>query len=134
MLSWLLDEPGSEAVREALAGAELVVASDLTLVECERALIRASVLGEMAEADAADRRGVLRHAAAHWVLLRVDDEIAERAKRPLPGEPIRTLDALHLASLLVGRTAVPGLALVSLDRRIRGSAAELGVEVWPPDS
>jgi len=133
-LSWLLDEPDAKAVRDCLAAAELVVASDLTLIECERALIRASLLGEMAEADAADRRGALRHAAAHWVLLRVDDEIAERAKRPFPGEPIRTLDALHLASLLVGRTAVPGLTLASLDRRIRGGAAELGVEVWPPES
>lgn len=132
MLSWLLDEPDAEAVRVSLAEAELVVSSDLTLIECERALTRAAFLGEMAEADAADRRGALRQAVGHWALLRVDDEIAERAKRPFPGEPIRTLDALHLASLLAGRVAVPGLTLVSLDRRIRGSAAALGVEVWPP--
>ena len=44
MLSWLLGEPAGEEVRQALAGAERVIASDLTLVECERALLRAQAV------------------------------------------------------------------------------------------
>lgn len=55
----------------------------------------------------------------------------ERARRPFPGEPLRTLDALHIASALTARSAVPGLALLTLDNRVRGSAAELGFRIVP---
>jgi predicted nucleic acid-binding protein len=108
-----------------------VVTSDLSLIECERALIRATTLGEISEAEATDRRAVLRSAARHWVTLALDDEIQARAKRPFPGEPIRTLDAIHIATLLAGLTAVPGLRMLSLDTRVRASAGELGVGVLP---
>jgi hypothetical protein len=33
----------------------MVLASDLTLIECDRVLFRAATLGEFTEADAADR-------------------------------------------------------------------------------
>ena len=41
VLAWLLDEPDGQAVRERLAKTDIVVASDLTLIECGRVLIRA---------------------------------------------------------------------------------------------
>jgi hypothetical protein len=41
------------------------------------------------------------------------------------------LDAIHLASLLAGRSAVRGLALLSLDDRVRQAARGLGVDVVP---
>ncbi len=129
MLAWLLGEPGGADVRKALARAELIVASDLTLVECDRVLIRAQMLEDLREAEAASLRGLLNTAAAHWNLLRIDREIVERARRPFPGEPIRTLDALHLASVLVASTAVKDLALLSLDRRIRAVARQLGLRL-----
>ena len=108
-----------------------MLASDLTLIECERVLIRAVTLGEISEADAADRRAVLRRAWEHWTRLHLDEEIADRARRPFPGEPVRTLDALHLATLLVGRGLVSGLVFLALDQRLRASARDLGVEVLP---
>ncbi len=131
VLAWLLDEAAAAQVRRALADATLVVASDLTLVECDRVLLRAVALGELTEAEAADRRGHLAAAAAHWHVLRIAPEIVERARQPFPGEPIRTLDAIHLASVLVARSAVPGLVLLSLDDRIRRAAVPLGVRVLP---
>lgn len=131
MLAWLLGEPGGTDARKALAGAELIVASDLTLVECDRVLIRARIQGDLTEADAASLRGLLNAAAAHWSLLRVDHEIIERARRPFPAEPVRTLDALHLASVLVASAAVEDLALLSLDHRIRAAARELGLPLAP---
>lgn len=131
MLAWLLGEPGGITVRKALAGAELVVASDLTLVECDRVLIRAQVLGDLRETEAASLGGLLSTAAAHWNLIHVDREVVERARRPFPGEPIRTLDALHLASALVASTAVRDLAVLSLDRRIRAGARQLGLRLTP---
>lgn len=131
VLAWLLGEEGAPKVRRALAGADLVIASDLTLVECERVLIRAVALAAMAEADAADRRAHLNTAARRWTMLRIGPDIVDRARQPFPGEPIRTLDALHLASALAARSAVAGVNLLSLDDRIRAAAVRLGFRVLP---
>jgi predicted nucleic acid-binding protein len=131
VLAWLLDEPSAPEIRRALAEAEIVLASDLTVLECHRALIRAVSIGQLSEVEAADERSRLNQAAAHWTLLRLATDIVERARRPFPIEPIRTLDALHLASALVGRQAVPGIALLTLDHRVRGCARELGFQLIP---
>ena len=131
VLGWLLDENSAADVRRLLAAAEIIVASDLTLIECDRVIIRAAALGELTEAEAADRRAHLTAAASHWQILRVAPEIVERARQPFPGEPIRTLDAIHLASALVARTAIVGLTLLSLDDRVRKAAKNLGLVVIP---
>lgn len=131
VLAWLLDEATAPPVRHLLAGADRTVASDLTLIECERVLFRAAALGELTEADAADRRAYLAIAASHWHVLRIGPEIVDRARQPFPGEPVRTLDAIHLASALVARSAVAGLELLSLDERIRRTASKLGLRVQP---
>jgi len=131
VLSWLLDEDRAEDVRRLLADADAVIASDLTLIECDRVILRAAALGAITEAEAADCRAHLAAGAAHWHVLRIGPEIVERARRPFPGAPIRTLDAIHLASVLVARSAVAGLELLSLDDRIREAAGRLGLRVRP---
>jgi predicted nucleic acid-binding protein len=131
VLAWLLDENSAAEVRRSLAAADIIVASDLTLIECDRVVLRAAALGELTEADAADRRAHLTSAASHWHILRVAPEIVERARQPFPGEPIRTLDAIHLATALVARAAVAGLTLLSLDNRVRDAGKKLGLDVTP---
>ncbi|PYR70963.1 MAG: hypothetical protein DMF87_11775 [Acidobacteria bacterium] len=131
VLAWLLDEAAASAVRQHLAKADIVIASDLTLIECDRVLIRAAALGDLTEADAASRRAHLTTAAAHWNILRISSEIVDRARQPFPGEPIRTLDAIHLASALVARSAATGLEVLSLDDRIRAAAKKLGLPLQP---
>jgi predicted nucleic acid-binding protein len=131
VLAWLLGEETGHSVREVLQHTELVMASDLTLVECDRVLIRAVTTGEIDEAAAADRRAHLNAAASHWHLRRVSPDIVERARHPFPAEPIRTLDAIHLASALAFRSAIPGVELLSLDDRIRRAAKQLGFHVQP---
>jgi uncharacterized protein with PIN domain len=131
VLAWLLDENSAADVRRSLAAADIVVASDLTLIECDRVILRAAAAGELTEAEAADRHAHLTSAASHWHILRVGPEIVERARRPFPGEPIRTLDAIHLASALVARTAIVGLTLLSVDDRVRRAGKKLGLDVIP---
>lgn len=131
MLAWLLAEPDGDGIRETLSAADLVIASDLTLVECDRVLIRAVALGELTDAEAAARRAVLNAAATHWMVLRLGPETIERARQRLPIEPVRTLDALHLASALTANTAAPGVVILSLDAAVRANADALGFEVWP---
>ncbi len=103
MLAWLLSEENVQLVREVLQRAELITASDLTLVSCDRVLIGAVTTGEIGEAAAADRRAHLNAAASHWHLWRVTPYIVERARHPFPfGHWM-----LHLALALAVRSAVP---------------------------
>ena len=71
VLAWLLDEPTAPAVRQLLGDAAIIIASDLTLIECDRVLLRAVALKELTEAEVADRRAHLVSAAAHWQVLRI---------------------------------------------------------------
>lgn len=134
VLAWLLGTAGAESIRELLHHADLVVTSDLTLVECDRALQRAQRDALLSEADAADRRGHLNAAAAAWHVLRVNTPGVERARREFPSEPLETLPALHLASAIVARSAVPGLAVLALDDHVRRNARLLGFRVVPGSS
>lgn len=131
VLSWLFGENRGAAVRNQLRRAEVVMASDLTLVECERVIIRARALDEITEKKAQNCRSRLIEATDHWHILRLGADLVERARLPFPREPIRTLDALHIASALVGRAAIPDLALLTLDERIRSAAKELGFGILP---
>jgi predicted nucleic acid-binding protein len=131
VLSWLMDEQAATSVRTVLANAEIVVASDLTLIECDRVVLRALHLGDLSEVEAADRRAHLTVAASHWQVLRIGAEVVARAREPFPGDPIRTLDAIHLACALVARSAIAGLQLLSLDRRTRIAGEKIGFRVLP---
>lgn len=106
-----------------------MVGSDLTLIECDHVLHRAVAPGA---AVAANRRAYLAAAALHWNLRRIAPAIVDRARQPFPDEPIRTLDALHHASALHANAVLPGLALLSLDERVRRAGASLGFEIPPP--
>jgi len=131
VLAWLFGDAGGESVRKALSGAKIVLASHLTLIECSRILIRAGATGRITEVQVADREARLRQVEPHWTLLEIDADIVERARRPFPLEPIRTLDAVHLATALVARSAVPGIALLSLDDRVRRCGRRLGFTLIP---
>lgn len=131
MLAWLLGEPASTDVVGALAGAERVLASDLTMVECDRILICAHAAGRVSDGRLADLRVLLTSAAARWHMIRLHPGVIERARRPFPREPIRTLDALHLASALAARAGGGELALLSLDARIRAAGRDLGFDLLP---
>ena len=134
MLAWLFGEAAGEEVRRLLAGGEIIITSELTVAECERVLIRAAALKEMAEGEAADRRAQLAEAAADWHLLQISADVLLRVRQPFPLEPVRTPDAIHLASALVARSAIPGLQMLSLDERIRSNARGMSIPIQPSDS
>lgn len=134
VLAWLLEQTHGEKVAATLAEAELVIASDVTLIECDRVLIRALTLNELQESDAVQRQARLNMVATRWTVLALDEEITERARRPFPQEPVRTLDAIHLASALVARKAVADITMLSLDDRVRMAADRLGFPLAPSDT
>jgi hypothetical protein len=61
----------------------------------------------------------------------ISSEIPARARQPFPAEPIRSLDAIHLASALELAAALPDVGLLSLDHRVRAAGTGLGLRVVP---
>ena len=131
VLTWLLSQEDAPKIGSTLAEAELIFSSDLTLLECERVLVRGSATGELSEGEVTNRQVILRTAAQHWMLLGFAPAVIERAQRTFPNEPVRTLDALHLAFALEAKRIIPETRILSLDRRIRESARQLGLEISP---
>ena len=131
LLAWLQDEGAARDVAQALRAAESVIVTELTLLEVERVLLRAEHQGLRSPDALRDAREQLRVASEHWILRRIRPAVWLRAAGPFPVEPIRSLDALHLACLLDAREVVPDLAVLSLDHRVRENAAALGFRVLP---
>jgi predicted nucleic acid-binding protein len=131
VLAWLLGEVSAESVLGSLADSSNLITSQLTLIECERVLIRGSAQGRLSEGEALDLRRAVSRESARWHVLVIADEILERCRQPFPSEPVRTLDAIHLASALAARKALPDVAVLSLDARLRDNAGRLGFRVVP---
>jgi uncharacterized protein len=132
VLSWLLGEPDGVTVRDVFRSAEFVLTSELTFVECDRALHRAETLGRLTSDGRAELADRLRRTAEAWTRLMMGSEVLARARGSFPEEPIRSLDALHLASALVAQSQVPDLVVLSLDERIRRVGKALGFRLAPP--
>jgi predicted nucleic acid-binding protein len=126
-LTWLLGQPRASEVIAAVDGAEVVVTSSLTFAEIERALLRAEHDRVLRGADAQRLRGLMTRAGASWIRMAVGDDVLARASRPFPVEPVRTLDAIHLATALEFTRAFPEIAMLSLDGRILDNARSLGL-------
>jgi uncharacterized protein len=131
IVAWLLGEERAPAAVEALREARLVLSSRLTLVECDRVLIRCAAEGRLDEAAQAELSAQAASAAAHWMQLAITESILSRARMPFQGGPVRTLDAIHLASALESRAAVASLTVLTLDDRMRRAARALGLDVVP---
>lgn len=131
VLAWLLGEPDGQRVRQVLRNADQVVASPLTGVECARTLARGAGGGRITASDELAALRLLDMAERTWLTLDLSGEVLERARSPFPAEPVRALDALHLATAVAFHKALGSLTVVSLDERVRGNAAGLGMEVAP---
>jgi len=131
VLAWLLGEPSAAAVRRLLAEAERVVASTLTPLECGRALARGAATEQIGQTVARTASRLLADASRGWALMEMTGSALERARQAFPAEPVRTLDAIHLAAALEFKEALGRLTFLSLDDRIRGNAATLGLTPAP---
>lgn len=131
VLGWLFGESDHDRVLAELAGAGAVFCSRLTLLECGRALLVAEVTGRIDAGQAGRSRQRLARARRGWSILEITPEVCQRALQRFPREPVRSLDAIHLASLLALHAAEPTVQPLTLDRRIRENALELGFAPLP---
>ena len=131
VLAWLLRQADGARVESLLADATFAATSDLTLVECDRALCREVALGQMSQARVRQLRNDLAAAIAKWQTIRLLPSIIQRAREPFACDPIRSLDALHVASALHARIAHTDVIVLTLDSRIKRAAESVGLSTLP---
>ena len=121
-------ERDAAAVKKAPRGTQQVT-SALTLAEAGRAVIRARATGRLAAEEAQAAVRALRTFERRCFILDVDRAVLDRVRRPFPVEPIRTLDAVHLATAELLGEPPPLVTLVTRDGRVRENAEALGYTV-----
>lgn len=129
VLRWLLRQEHGELVRLELQRAERVAASQLTPLECRRVLAR--LTPELDANSNATLRQMLFDAVRRWVLVEIDQPVRDRAGEPFPIEPVRALDAIHLATCMEIARALGPVTVLSVDQRVRDNALRLGLRVVP---
>lgn len=104
------------------------LSSELIRVEALRSIDRARVLLQLSGAEVAERRGGVLQTLAGFRLARVDARVLARAADPFP-TLVRTLDAIHLATADLARSAVKDLVFATHDREQATAAAAIGFRV-----
>ncbi len=105
------------------------VTSALTLAETARAILRARAAGRLtAEQERASVQALRRFERRCYVVA-VTDAVLARVRRPFPVEPIRTLDAVHLATVELLGEPPQLMTVVTRDDRVRYNAEALGYVV-----
>ena len=128
VLAWLFGESHSKEVIARINDAESVVTSVLTVLEIERALVRAEKQNLLRAAEGRKLHGLFAGAARSWTLMEISEDVRAGAARVFPVEPVRTLDAIHLSTALLFITAFPDLQLLTFDKRISENAQALGID------
>jgi predicted nucleic acid-binding protein len=84
------------------------VTTEITRVECLRALDRLRLDGDMPDRELARRRATVLTVLSGIDVVRLNRAVLERAAEPFPTR-LRTLDALHVASALLARARAAAL-------------------------
>ena len=114
------------AVTKRLPAGTRQVTSVLTLSEAGRAIIRARTTGRLTAEDEKAAVRALRTFERRCFLLDLDRTVLDRVRRPFPVEPIRTLDAIHLATAELLDEPPQLVTIVTRDEGVRANARALG--------
>ena len=127
LLAALLEQDA--AARNALRGKRRRITSALTFAEASRALVRARVAQRLTPAD--ERAGLrwLQAFRRRCDVVAITDAVLARAGRPFPVAPIRTLDALHLATAELLGEPPQLVTIVTRDSRVIDNARAMGYVV-----
>lgn len=114
------------AARDALHAPVRHVSSALTFAEAHRAVLRARIAGRLAQVEEQEAVDALRTFESQCSVIDVTAAVLQRAGRLFPVEPIRTLDAIHLASVEMLGEPAHFVTVLTRDARVRDNARALG--------
>ena len=125
ILRIVLGEPGRLREWSRITAA---VTSEISKVECLRALDRLRLFGGMPDRELARRMSTAIEILSGFELVRLNRTVLDRAAGPFP-TAVRTLDALHLASALLLRDRIPSLQFATHDTHQGVAAMAAGLPV-----
>ncbi len=122
-------EAGSPRARELLAHYQFL-SSFITPVELMSALMRRRSMGELRGDEMAPILARARADRTYWKLLDVSQAVLNRAEEIIQRTRVRTLDAVHVASL-INFQAISDISVsfVTADARQRDAAKQVGLDV-----
>ena len=98
--------------------AAVLITSRLALVESARAIARARAVDGVVEGRLADAERDIEAVWARCEIWELTRAVYDLARAVAPSRPLRTLDALHLATFLLARRRIEGLEMLSVDARL----------------
>jgi len=116
------------AAMTAPAGTQHVT-SAVTFAETGRAIVRARATGRLTASQEQAAVRALRTFERRCFVVDVERTVLARVRRPFPVEPVRTLDALHLATMELLAEARQLVTVVTRDSRVRENAEAFGFTV-----
>lgn len=122
---------GSDVIGEMLLTEQLLTSSRITYVECLAAFARARREGRATEAIEANATLDFEHRWSNLVVIEVDEAVASRAGGLVRAFPLRSADAIHLASAQSFLQGAEPVVFACWDQRMWAAAQELGFEVVP---
>jgi predicted nucleic acid-binding protein len=121
-----LDQPGAlRGVRWAAA-----VSSELIVAELLRTLDRLRLTSRIPDAELAQLREAADRNLAQLDLIPINRAVLRRAGGAFPG-PVKTLDAIHLATALLWDEQTGEIVFLTLDRQLAHAARACGLTVYP---
>lgn len=125
LLRIVLGEPGALPAWKRIQRA---ISSQLVRLECLRTIDRARLRLSLDDADVAEQRAAVIEVLEGFDMVALDAAVLERAAEPFP-TTLGSLDAIHLASALRARTAIPDLRLATHDTELATAARAVGFPV-----
>jgi predicted nucleic acid-binding protein len=120
---------GDAAAKASIRAQGQRVTSALTIAETTRAVLRARLSGRITAQQHRAALLTLQGFARRCHIVSVTETILNRVGRPFPVEPVRTLDAVHLATAEALGEAPVLVIIITRDFRVRENAAALGYPV-----
>ncbi|MGH7669752.1 MAG: type II toxin-antitoxin system VapC family toxin [Gemmatimonadaceae bacterium] len=102
------------------------ITSALTTAEAYRAVLRARATGRLSAAQGRTAVRAIQTYLAHCDIVAITDDVLASSSRPFPVEPIRTLDAIHLATAELLGEPPALITIVTRDARVQDNAGSLG--------
>jgi len=127
-ISYFLKESSHEKILDLLNRSETVCTSILGILEIRRVLRRAYAEKRAPQGSLLGMLGLLEKYLNKWVIMDLIPEVQKRVGENFPFEPIRTLDAIHLASALEFSKMYPSLQVLTMDRKILSNLEGLGLD------
>lgn len=117
---------GDKAAKASIRSEGPRVTSALTVAETSRAVLRARLSGRITAQQERAAILTLQKFKRRCHIVSVTEAILARAGSRFPAEPIRTLDAIHLATAEALGDPPALVTIVTRDLRVRDNATALG--------